>query len=404
MYELLAEKHLRYFCVLVILLAFLSGALRTSVPLMANLANLPVSGVSWAQGLFSVAWPLFGIVAGTILDRHDKRRLAINTLLFFTLLFIAILVFSALVNPASLHIFGFAIIAGIIVVSAEAYMMTLPPLLMSGTKLSIFYSIVLFLDFGFSYFIGPVVASLALAFSTTAFHIIIIATLAAAILIVGKAIPALPSITHQAISFRYILAGFRFVFSHPHLSALTLLTFFLSVVFGAFLTCFVIFVTDEHFLGLDTSRYGIMFAAYAFGAMFGAGLMRYWSSYVGVKMAVLLDGLGTVALLMVPAYVSNVAVVWCTTFLAGCGLSFWFVCITSFRQQLTPAELLGRANSAFRVIGYAGMPVGSFLVGTLGTWFGLTLAVTVISSLLLAALIIALPLLWSADSRLTRAI
>ncbi|WP_108126248.1 MFS transporter [Saccharospirillum mangrovi] len=402
MYELLAEKHLRYFCLLVILLAFISGALRTSVPLIAVQANLSVSGVSWAQGLFSIAWPLFGIVVGTILDRQNKKRLALNALIIFSVFFVAVLVFSFTTNANLLSVFGYSMMAGIIVVSAEAYMMTLPPLLMSGTKLSIFYSMVLFLDFGFSYFIGPVIASVALAASSTLFYAIIIVTFLVAVFLVGKAIPALPINNQTAITFQYILAGFRFIFSNPHLSALTILTFFLSVAFGAFLTSFVIFVTGEHYLGLDPSRYGIMFAAYAFGAMTGALFIRYVPNAIEVRLAVLLDGLGTAALLIVPAYVRHVEIVWGTTFLAGFGLSFWFVCITAFRQRLTPAELLGRANSAFRVIGYAGMPVGSFLVGTLATLFSLELAAAAISGLLLAALIIALPLLWSADKLATQ--
>lgn len=397
MLELLAYRHIRYFCLTVVLLAFLSGALRTAVPLLATQSGYSVSGVSWAQGLFSLAWPVFGIIAGTLLDRHDKVTLAVQALAIFALLHVALLVMlvTRLVPPE--HIFIYAIIAGVIVVSAEAYMMTIPPLIMEGAKLTAFYSIVLFLDFGFSYFLGPVVASMVLAQSTTLFFGLLIAAFVASIFTVRRAIPTLPAADRPNVTIGYIVAGFQFIFSNRQLTSLTVLTFFLSVVFGAFLTSFIFFVTDSKHLGLDASQYGMMFAAYAFGAMAGALCVRHLLGSASVRAAVLADSLGTIALLIVPAFSHSVAAVWITTFIAGAGLSLWFVSVTAFRQRLTPKDLLGRANSAFRVIGYAGMPIGSFLVGVLGSLFSLQVAVTIIAGLLLAALLATLPLLWSVD-------
>lgn len=397
MSELLAHRHLRYFFLTVVLLAFLSGTLRTAVPLMTRNAGYSVSGVSWAQGLFSLAWPVFGVVAGTLLDRHDKIMLAMQALVVFALLHFALATMLMLNALPPEHVFFYAILAGVIVVSAEAYMMTIPPLTMAGEKLTAFYSVVLFLDFGFSYFLGPVVASMVLTHSTTLFLGMVIATFLAAIFTVKRAIPTLPPGDRPRITFGYLLAGFRFIFSNHPLAALTVLTFFLSVAFGAFLTSFIFFVTDSSHLGLPSNRYGLMFAAYALGAMLGAIGMRHVLGPPSVRTAVIADGLGTAALLVVPAYSNNVAIVWTTTFLAGAGLSLWFVSVTAYRQRLTPKKLLGRANSAFRVIGYAGMPLGSLLVGALGSLASLRLAATVAAGLLLMAMAGALPLLWSVE-------
>lgn len=397
MFELLSYRHIRYFCLTVVLLAFLSGALRTAVPLMTTNAGYSVTGVSWAQGLFSLAWPIFGVIAGTLLDRHDKIQLAVRSIVIFGLLHLALLalIVSRVAPPE--HVFVYAIIAGVIVVSAEAYMMTIPPLIMDGSRLTTFYSIVLFLDFGFSYFLGPVVASMVLAQSEVMFFAFIILAFIASVFTVRRAIPDLPSVEKPTITIDYIMAGFRFIFSNRQLTSLTVLTFFLSVVFGAFLTSFVFFVTDSRHLGLQASQYGIMFAAYAIGAMLGALCVRYILGAASVRIAVIADGIGTAALLIVPAYSSNVAIVWISTFLAGAGLSLWFVSVTSYRQRLTPPDILGRANSAFRVIGYAGMPIGSLLIGVIGSLVSLQFAATVIAGLLLAAVFASLPWLWSVD-------
>lgn len=403
MLALLAHRHIRYFCLTVVLLAFLSGALRTAVPLLATQSGYSVSGVSWAQGLFSLAWPIFGIVAGTLLDRHDKVTLAVQALVIFALLHVALLVLLVMKIAPPEQIFFYAILAGVIVVSAEAYMMTIPPLIMEGEKLTAFYSIVLFLDFGFSYFLGPVAASMVLAHSTVMFLGLVIAAFVASIFTVKRAIPTLPAIDKPNVTIGYIMAGFRFIFSNRQLTSLTVLTFFLSVVFGAFLTSFIFFVTDSGHLGLHASQYGIMFAAYALGAMAGALFVRHLLGSASVRSAVLADGLGTAALLIVPAFSSSVTAVWITTFIAGAGLSLWFVSVTAFRQRLTPKDLLGRANSAFRVIGYAGMPVGSFLVGILGSFVSLQFAAAIISGLLLVAMAVTLPLLWWVDRMGTQA-
>lgn len=397
MYELLAHRHIRYFCLTVILLAFISGALRTAVPLLATQSGYAISGVSWAQGLFSLAWPVFGIIAGTILDRNDKISLAVMASIIFAALHVALVILFLMHLAPPEHVFAYAVIAGVVVVSAEAYIMTIPPIIMDGARLRAFYSIVLFLDFGFAYFIGPVAASFVLAYGRVAFFLLIILAFGVTIFSIRRAIPALPAVVKPAITISYILAGFRFILSSRHLASLTALTFFLSVAFGAFLTSFIFFVTDQEYLGLDKSRYGLMFAAYALGAMIGSIIVRRFSGLTSVRVAIIADVLGTAALLIVPALTNNVVTVWLTTFLAGVGLSLWFISVTTFRQQLTPQELLGRANSAFRVIGYAGMPVGSFLIGMLATITSLSLAAIAIGSLLVISLVVTFPFLWGVD-------
>lgn len=397
MHEILSHRHIRYFCLTVVLLAFLSGALRTAIPLLATKSGYGVLGVSWSQGLFSLAWPLFGIVAGILLDRNEKVVLAVRALALFIVVHLILFLMYALQFIPVEQIFVYAMIAGIIVVSAEAYMLTVPPLIMEGDQLTSFYSIVLFLDFGFSYFIGPVVTTAVLTSSPQSFYLLIIAVLIATIWTVQLATPELPPINKSSITINYIMAGFRFIFSNRQLTSLTILTFFLSVVFGAFLTSFVLFVTGDQYLGLDVSQYGIMFGAYAVGSMTGALFVRQLLGSTSVRTAVLADGVGTVALLIVPAFCNNALLVWLTTFLAGVGLSLWFVAVTAFRQRLTPRDLLGRTNSAFRVIGYAGMPIGSLLVGVLGSLASLQFAAIIIAGLLLLALAITLPLIWSVD-------
>jgi MFS family permease len=50
----------------------------------------------------------------------------------------------------------------------------------------------------------------------------------------------------------------------------------------------------------------------------------------------------------------------------------WNVVTISLRQQIIPERLLGRVNSAYRLLGLGGMSAGAILGGVLARGFGLT--------------------------------
>lgn len=49
----------------------------------------------------------------------------------------------------------------------------------------------------------------------------------------------------------------------------------------------------------------------------------------------------------------------------------WNVVTVSLRQSIVPDHLLGRVNSAYRLLGWGTMPIGAALGGVLATHFGL---------------------------------
>ncbi|HSH79669.1 MAG TPA: hypothetical protein VLA19_14185, partial [Herpetosiphonaceae bacterium] len=56
----------------------------------------------------------------------------------------------------------------------------------------------------------------------------------------------------------------------------------------------------------------------------------------------------------------------------GCHAVVWGALLSSLRQELTPAGLRGRVESAYRLIEYGGAAPGALLGGLLATHFGLT--------------------------------
>ena len=48
----------------------------------------------------------------------------------------------------------------------------------------------------------------------------------------------------------------------------------------------------------------------------------------------------------------------------------WNVTTVSFRQRITPDHLLGRMNSAYRLVAWGTRPLGAAIGGALGQWLG----------------------------------
>ncbi|HEX4817220.1 MAG TPA: MFS transporter, partial [Nonomuraea sp.] len=99
-------------------------------------------------------------------------------------------------------------------------------------------------------------------------------------------------------------------------------------------------------------------------AGWAAGLFGEFRTLVG---AWLVNSLLLVVPMLVPSpwALYPVAVLWGVTSAAG------NVLVISARQRLIPAALLGRVNSAYRLVGMGGMPLGAALGGVVAAFAGI---------------------------------
>ena len=84
--------------------------------------------------------------------------------------------------------------------------------------------------------------------------------------------------------------------------------------------------------------------------------------------------------------------------LAGQGFSvtMWNIVTVSLRQQIVPAHLFGRVNSAYRMLGWGLMPLGALAGGFVAHAAGLRAPYIIAGILCALSLLAALPLLLSA--------
>lgn len=170
---------------------------------------------------------------------------------------------------------------------------------------------------------------------------------------------------------REIMEGLRFVLGNRLLRAISMCTAtgnFFGSIFNAML---IIYLARD--LALSPTVIGLWFSVTGLGALAGAFLVGPFVRWFGQGPAMWISMLGaTLGLLLVPlaqadwrlwlAALGNVAF--------GVGVVVYNVTQVSFRQLVTPDELLGRMNATMRCIVWGTMPIGGLVGGVLGTTLG----------------------------------
>ncbi len=171
---------------------------------------------------------------------------------------------------------------------------------------------------------------------------------------------------------REIGEALRFLLAHRVLRSLAITAGLLNLANSAYFAVFVLWaVGDGSAIGLPPEGYGLMMTAFAAGAVLGSLLAERIAGIFGEFRALTSCWLASSLLLLVPVVAPSPWALYPTAVLWGvCGAAA-NVLVISTRQRLIPPELLGRVNSAYRLIGMGGMPLGAALGGVVAEFAGL---------------------------------
>ena len=123
-------------------------------------------------------------------------------------------------------------------------------------------------------------------------------------------------------------------------------------------------------LGLSEFGYGILLTFLAAGSLAGSLLAPRAERALGRHRVLLLSVVLSSAPLALMA-TANVVVVAAAGVVEGVGVMLWNVITVSLRQRVVPNHLLGRLNSAYRLLAWGTMPIGAALGGVLAEAFGI---------------------------------
>ncbi|MFB7251623.1 MFS transporter [Microbacterium sp. NPDC056234] len=345
-------------------------ALAAAPLLIASMTSSPILVASGAILQF-LPWLVFGLHAGAIADRFDRRRLVMFANAARAIVLAALCVFLITGTANIWIVLAVAFLYGTAEVFVDTAGSTLLPMIVKPADLGIGNAR---LQAGYlvaNQFAGPPLGAFLFAAGTAwPFLIEVLCVTLAIVLVSRMARTPVPPREEHAPVHTDIAQGLRWLWRNPPVRTLVLIILVFNVTWAAPWGVLVLYATEH--LNMGAVGYGALTTASAAGGLlatmsFGwlekrvsfATLMRACLSLeVLMHLAFALTSTGWVALAIMAVF--------------GFYAFIWGTISTTVRQRLVPTELQGRIASVNMVGVFGGMVLGQALGGVIAQFWGLT--------------------------------
>lgn len=363
----------------------IAGSTITSVVLPILVFQLTGSALqtSLLASFQVIPYLLFGLFAGAISDRVNRRWMMVGFDLINALLLATIPVAAALDVLTLTHIYVVALLSAVAFVWFDAANFGALPTLVGQNHIveansNIWATSTIIAIIGPA--VGGYLATTIGASFTISLDAVSYLLSAVCLALVPRAMSlppaekaaAVTSPTRQAVAD--IGEGVAFIWQQPLVRALTLLGFGVSFTGGAVSGLLVVFAVEALGLAQNDSRIGLLFTAGAVGALLASLLLPRLVKRFPIGWITLGGMFGAVILLVIFA-LNNHFVIGLVVYL-GWDLCYLLVIINgiSLRQIVTPPHLQGRVNVTARMIAWGGTPFGAALGGLLAEYLNIRTA------------------------------
>lgn len=370
------------------------GAFAIAVPLLAVTITHDPRLIALVSAATYLPWLLFSLPAGAVVDRYDRVALMWRSQVLQAVAVAVLAVLAALgaVDIAVLALAAFALGAGEVVFS-NASQAVLPelvpkPLLhkANGNQYAVTTVGQLFLGPPLGALLFGVAAALPFGMDAASF------VLSAALL---ATVPRRTRAPMAHVPIRSAIGdGLRWLRRHRLLRTLALLLGANTFCFQLGNVTLVLLATQT--LHLGAHGYGVLLAGAAVGSVLGGLVNARIAARIGALPALLAALAANVAIFLGLGFSPDAIVLGVLLALNGFATTLWNIVTVSLRQQLVPADLLGRVNSVYRLLGWGLIPLGALTGGFVAHAFGIRAAFPVAGVLRGVALVAALPVLRSA--------
>lgn len=348
------------------------GMLLAAGPLLVTTISRDPLAVALALFAQQVPWVIFGLLAGAVVDRVDRRRLMIlvNLMRMLVILGVALIIFAGALNLPVLYACLFLL--GTAEAFADNASTSLIPALVPGSQLGLANSRLFGTITVTNELAGPPLGALLFAGSHSLPYAGSAALLALAVVLYSKVAVPLPAPGSTGASdtsmFLEVREGLGWMRRHFAVRTLAILITCFNVTFGATFAMLVLYATSQ--LGLGDVGYGLLMSAGAVGGIVGSLLFpwleRRFSYATLLRTGLVLET--TTHLALVLTHVAWVAMG--ILFLFGIHALVWGSVSSTVRQRAVPDRLRGRVNSVYMLGGVGGIAAGSLLGGVLGQGLG----------------------------------
>ncbi|MGH8774150.1 MAG: MFS transporter [Jiangellaceae bacterium] len=340
------------------------GVALFALPLLALAVGASPGGVAAVTIALTLAWPVFGLHAGWIVDQVGRRSLLVSV----NVVRAGVLLALTLAYASDRVSLGLVLVAALVLGVAEtlvdtALTSTIPQVVAPEDRSRANGRIEATINLT-NQMAGPPLAG-ALAGVTLAAATGVSALLYATTLVGLGAVRLRrqPQPDSGPRPTKGVGAGLRYLWRHPVLRSLTLFTAAMNVVWAAAVALLVVYAVRPGPLGLTAAQYGLMLTAMAVGGLAASVAVEPLRRRLGVQALLVADCVGTILLVAPVAVGATAWLVAAGAVVAGAGASIWRVLLATIRQNLTPPDVLGRVYAASRVISWGVIPGGAALAG-----------------------------------------
>jgi MFS family permease len=346
-------------------------ALAAGPLLVASLTSNAVL-VAMAALLQRLPWLIFGLYAGAVADRVDRRVLVMVAdgarVLVVGVLGVVIATGHVTITVVLVAMF----LVGVGEVFADTTSSTLLPMLVKSEDLGIGNARVFASFLVANQILGPPIGAFLFAvgmgwpFGTQA-----VCTALGVVLIARVATPkgAVRDVTDSHIR-RDIAEGVRWLMRHAAVRTLALVIFVFNITWGAAWSVLVLYSLDH--LHMGELGFGLLTSAAAIGGLIGTAFFtrieRTFSLATVMRTCLLLEVLTHLALALTT--VGWLAMVIMVMF--GAYAFIWGTVSQTVRQRVVPTELQGRVGSVYMMGVFGGLVVGQAIGGVIAETWGLT--------------------------------
>ncbi|HET9912143.1 MAG TPA: MFS transporter [Anaerolineales bacterium] len=373
------------------------GLYQVTLPLLATQFTRSPSQIALLGVMTSLPWLIFALQAGSIVDRSDRRKVMLwvngGRLVILFLLTLAVMT-----GTASLPmLYVAALLLGIGETLVDTALTSIVPSVVSQERLTWANARLTAAQTVTNTFVGPplagYLAGLGFAIATGSSTLMYLVAGFALILMRGTFhVPSQKETQTDKPGWRHITEGLRFLWRDRLLRDLTLFTASMNLFWSGWGALIVLYAVRPGPMGLSEFEYGVFLTAMAIGGLLGSLVCERLQKSLGTRSALVLDFVGTILLVGIPALTTNPFAVGAAAFFAGLGASVWVILVASIRQRLVPGDLLGRVYSASRFVSWGIGPIGALLAGFVAELWGIRtmFAVGGIASVGLLALFLSL--------------
>lgn len=366
--------------------ALASWVIKLALPLIAlQLTRSPVliSGVTFA---LLAPWLAFGLQAGVLIDRVDRRviLLGVNAARLITLLALAVALALGHANLIALYVT--AAIIGLTETCSDPAITAITPMVVApdhldrvNTRLILAEQIIEVVGAP----IGGLVATVGLALAVGLGGACYVVAFGALVLLRGMFRP--PKQTARRHPLADALAGIGFLWRQPTLRALGIMAGVINACYTAWLAMLPLYVVAPGPLEMNAAQYGVLLTVGGVGGLVGAALTTRIHGWLGRRWAIGLNILGNTLVFLAPILSRSPWLVGAAIAIGSAGGPMWTITALSLQQRIVPPELQGRVTAAYRFLSFGGEALGPVMAGGIALAFGVP-AVFLVGGLLTLAM------------------